>query len=227
VTNLFYTPRQNISNGRIARYEVYVSSDPAVWGSPVATGTFPNTAADQTVAFTPKVGRYLRLRALSEVAGRAWTSVAELNIGLAARLPQSTMTVRYVDSQETAGENGVAGNVLDGNPATIWHTQWQAASPPPPHEIQLDLGAAYTVSCVHYLPRSDSPNGRVAAYEVYTSIDGVAWGTAAVTGTWANTTAEKSACFTARAARYVRLRALSEVNGRAWTSAAELNVEGF
>ena len=40
-------------------------------------------------------------------------------------------------------------------------------------------------------------------------------------------TAERSACFTAVTARYVRLRALSEMNGRPWTSVSELTVGGI
>ncbi|MEV6580703.1 endo-alpha-N-acetylgalactosaminidase family protein [Streptomyces sp. NPDC051582] len=55
-------------------------------------------------------------------------------------VPQGQMGVEAVDSQETAGENGSAANVLDGDPATIWHTQWYAATAPMPHEITLDLG---------------------------------------------------------------------------------------
>ncbi|MCA2217375.1 PQQ-dependent sugar dehydrogenase [Jidongwangia harbinensis] len=140
------------------------------------------------------------------------------------RLPQSQMRVRSVDSAETAGQNGRGTNVLDGNRTTMWHTQWQAADPPPPHEIQLDLGAAQAVTGLYYLPRQDMPNGRIARYEVYVSADGTAWGSPVATGTWVNSTAEQSATFPAKTGRYVRLRALSEVNGRAWTSAAELNV---
>ena len=124
---------------------------------------------------------------MSEVAGRAWTSVAELNVAVAARLPRTAMTVRSADSQETVGSNGRAVNVLDGNPATIWHTEWQAADPPPPHEIQLDLGRTAAVSCVFYQPRPDHSNGRIGDYEVHTSTDGTTWGTAAATGTWIDT----------------------------------------
>jgi glucose/arabinose dehydrogenase/PKD repeat protein len=224
VTGLYYLPRQNSTNGRIARYEVSVSTDGANWGTPVATGTWPNTTAEQQLTFAARTGRYLRLRALSSVGGKPWTSVAELNVGVAVRLPGAAMKVRSVDSQETAGENGRATNALDGNLATYWHTQWQAADPPPPHEIQLDLGRAAAISCVYYRPRQTSPNGRIAGYEVYTSADGTNWGAPAAAGTWVDTTAEQSACFDARTGRYVRLRALSEIGGHPWTSAAEVGV---
>jgi glucose/arabinose dehydrogenase/PKD repeat protein len=224
ITGLAYLPRQDSSNGRIARYEVYVSTDGAAWGTPVATGTFANTTAEQTVTFPAKTGRYIRLRALSEVAGRAWTAVAELNVLVAPRLPKSAMTVRSADSQDTSGSNGPAANVLDGKPTTTWHTQWQTADPAHPHEIQLDLGRTASVSCVYYLPRQDAATGRIAQYEVYTSTDGTAWGSPAASGTWPNTTAEQTACFSARSARYLRVRALSEVEGGPWTSIAELGV---
>ena len=224
VTGLSYLPRQDKSEGRIARYEVYVSTDNATWGTAVATGTFGNSAAEQTVTFAAKTGRYVRLRALTEVAGRAWTSVAELNVAVAPRLPRTALTVRSADSQETTGSNGRAVNVLDGNNATIWHTQWSAADPPHPHEIQLDLGRSAAISCVYYLPRQDSRNGRIAKYEIYTSADGTAWGTAAATGTWPDSAAEQTVCFPQRTGRYVRLRALSEVGGQPHTSAAELRV---
>jgi endo-alpha-N-acetylgalactosaminidase len=85
VTELFYLPRTDTSpNGRIAKYEVYVSADGTTWGAPVATGTFVNSTALQTARFPATFGRYVQLRALSEVNGLKLTSVAELNVGLAA-----------------------------------------------------------------------------------------------------------------------------------------------
>jgi endo-alpha-N-acetylgalactosaminidase len=140
------------------------------------------------------------------------------------RIPQSQLSVKYADSAETAGENGAAANVLDGDPATLWHTQWSGVPAPMPHEIQLDLGQSTSVRCLYYLPRQSQHNGRIAGYEVYTSADGTNWGSPAAAGTWADTPDEEAACFPARDARYVRLRATSEVAGGVWTSAAELNV---
>ncbi|KOU27485.1 hypothetical protein ADK52_08530 [Streptomyces sp. WM6372] len=139
-------------------------------------------------------------------------------------VPQGQMSVKAVDSQETAGENGRAANVLDGDSATIWHTEWYAATAPMPHEITLDLGTPYNVSALHCLPRQAQSNGRIADYQVFTSTDGVNWGTAAATGTFANTTAQQDVPFTARTARYVKLKAAREVGGNPWTSVAELNI---
>ena len=82
VNRLHYLPRQDSTAGRITRYEVYVANRRGDWGDPVASGTFPNSPAEQTVTFPPTAGRYLRLRALGEVGGNRWTSVAELNVGV-------------------------------------------------------------------------------------------------------------------------------------------------
>jgi hypothetical protein len=222
VTDLYYQPRTDASpNGRIGRYEVYVSADGSSWGTPVATGTLPNTTAEQHIRFLPKTGRYVRLRALSEVNGNAWTSIAELNVGYVTGVPG--VSVRSVDSEETAALNGRGTNVLDGNPATLWHTRYSGTVAPVPHEIQLDLGGSYPVTDLYYQPRTDaSPNGRIGRYEVYVSADGINWNATVASGTFANSTALQTVRFPATTGRYVRLRALTEVNGNAWTSIAEL-----
>ncbi|MFD7781497.1 TIM-barrel domain-containing protein [Streptomyces nojiriensis] len=82
VDGLGYLPRQDGGvNGRIGRYEVYVSDTTADWGPPVASGTFADTAAAKTAALAPKSGRYLRLKALTEAGGRGpWTSAAEITL---------------------------------------------------------------------------------------------------------------------------------------------------
>jgi hypothetical protein len=76
-----YTPRQDMTNGRIAEYEFYVSDDGQTWGEPAAKGTWKNAAAEQQVMLkTPKKGRYLRLVALSEVKSQAFAAVAEFDV---------------------------------------------------------------------------------------------------------------------------------------------------
>ncbi|MBN1310243.1 MAG: discoidin domain-containing protein [Anaerolineae bacterium] len=140
-------------------------------------------------------------------------------------IPQTNWSLRYVDSQETTGEDGAAANAFDGSSSTLWHTEWYNSDPAHPHEIQIDLGTSYEVGGFRYLPRQDHTlNGTIAQYEFYVSADGSNWGSAVAAGTFANNASEKEVTFTAKTGRYVRLRALSEVNGNLWTSAAEINV---
>jgi YVTN family beta-propeller protein len=122
--------------------------------------------------------RFVMLEGDSEVNGGPWSSAAEINL-----LDENGQTVSRAgwtataDSVELSGENGAVSNAIDGNPDTIWHTQWQAASPPPPHWIKIDLGSAVRLSGLRYLPRQDSgPNGTIARYRVLLSNDGVTWG---------------------------------------------------
>ncbi len=67
-------------NGRIGQYEFYVSTDGVNWGTAVATGTFANNSLEKEVVFASKTGRFIRLRALTEVNGKPWTSMAEINV---------------------------------------------------------------------------------------------------------------------------------------------------
>ncbi|MFE7268729.1 discoidin domain-containing protein [Streptomyces sp. NPDC057592] len=145
-------------------------------------------------------------------------------------LARADWTVKYADSQELSAENDPATSVLDGNMSTFWHTQWTNLSPAPahPHEIQLDMQRTHTVSGFTYLPRQDgSQNGWVGAYEFYVSADGTQWGSAVTTGTFAADATLKTVRFPAVSGRYVRLRALSEINGNPWTSCADLTVIGL
>ncbi|MFG2558806.1 discoidin domain-containing protein [Streptomyces sp. NPDC048496] len=139
-----------------------------------------------------------------------------------AIVPQGQMRVVEVDSEETVGEDGGAANVLDGDPATFWHTRWYGGTDPLPHHIVLDLGENLEVADLRYLPRQQSANGRIAGCEVWVSTDRTAW-TKVATGTFANTTAEQTVTLNGTPARYLKLVATSSHAGP-WTTAAELNV---
>ncbi|MFD7561207.1 discoidin domain-containing protein, partial [Streptomyces sp. NPDC059835] len=96
VDGLGYLPRQDGGvNGRIGSYEVYVSDTTADWGTPVGSGTFADTAAVKNTALSPKAGRYVRLKALTEAGGRGpWSSAAEITLtGRPAPLPANAELV--------------------------------------------------------------------------------------------------------------------------------------
>ncbi|MBC3846765.1 discoidin domain-containing protein [Winogradskyella echinorum] len=221
VSGFTYLPRQAAQqNGRVADYEIYVSNSTSNWGAPISTGTWANDQALKTVNFPAVQARYLRFVALSEVNGNPWAAAAE--IGIIRPEP----TVYYVNSEDT-GSGGFASNALDGDPNTIWHSQYSnntIPDTPYPHEFQIDLGIESDVSGLEYLPRQAGINGTIADYEIYVSNDPNNWGTAISTGTWANSNALKTVSFPVTQGRYVRLAALSEVNGNVWASAAEINI---
>ncbi len=81
IAGITYLPRQDMQNGRIAKYAVYVSADAANWGEPIVSGTWPNTKGLQRLHFeTPQQARYVKLVAESEVNGNVWASAAEMEV---------------------------------------------------------------------------------------------------------------------------------------------------
>jgi beta-galactosidase len=69
------------SNGRVADYEVYFSPRDGDWGAPAAKGRFENRGGAQDAPFaSPRKGRFVRFVALSEVEGKPYASVAEIEV---------------------------------------------------------------------------------------------------------------------------------------------------
>ncbi|RYD68204.1 MAG: PKD domain-containing protein, partial [Verrucomicrobiaceae bacterium] len=79
--------------------------------------------------------------------------------------------LKYVNSQDAV--NYPARYAFDDDPNTFWHTEWgKPGLPPPPHEIQIDLGKAYTLNGFQYLPRQDGfVVGNIGNYRFYVSSD--------------------------------------------------------
>lgn len=141
-------------------------------------------------------------------------------------LPKNEWTLLYANSEE-ANYPGLATMAFDNDPNTIWHTRWSSGTDHHPHEIQIDLGNSYSISEFEYLPRSDGQNGRINEYAVYFSYDQNNWGPATVTGTFENSSSPQIIKFPEPIrGRYMRLVALSEVNGGAWTSISEITLTG-
>jgi hypothetical protein len=81
VSGFSYLPRRGGGNGTIKNYECYLGRSDRDFGKPVVAGVFPDRTSLNVVRFPAKVeGRYFKLRALSEVNGLPYTSIAELRI---------------------------------------------------------------------------------------------------------------------------------------------------
>jgi len=122
---------------------------------------------------------------------------------------------------------GEPGNAVDGQNGTFWHSRWSKDATAHPHWLAVDFGKSLTISSVTALPRQGSNgNGRVKDYEIYVSADGKEWGAPVAKGTWKNSGSEQTAKLrTPAKGRYLKLVALSEVEGQKFASIAELDVQ--
>lgn len=221
IDQFIYYPR-NSGNGRIKDYELYFSKDGKTWENKT-TGKFEDSSSAQTVKLAqPATARYCKFISLSEMNGRAWSSAAEINVNVVKNLSatsESRQRIVYVDSNEDNSMKLAA----DGDPKTYWHTvlnQFYLA--PYPHEIQLSLSKETTIEGIKYTPRQDSEEGRIAKYEIYVSQDGKQWGKPITKGTFAPGTETQTIKFEPCRVRYVKLNALSALDGGKKAAIAEL-----
>lgn len=150
--------------------------------------------------------------------------IVSLPSDAATPIPQAGWTLHSVSSEELVAENSPATNAFDGNPATKWHSSYSAAGHP--HSIAINLGSVYSISGISYLPRQNAGGlGTILDYRFDASMDGTTW-IPVSSGAFTADLAEKLINFTAIAAQYVRLTALSEIQGQSMATVAELNVLG-
>jgi len=137
---------------------------------------------------------------------------------------KSAWKVVSYDSQHSGNE---ASKAIDGNTGTFWHTEYSGKEPECPHEIVVDMAKAYLVTAISYTARNDgTSNGMVGQYEFYLSNDAAKWGAPVATGTFKNATGPQTVTLSNPVeGRYLKMIAKSEVNGKAWSSCAELDIE--
>ena len=99
VTAFSYKGRNDGSNGRVLRYEVYFSSNPKLWGEPAASGTFSNSPDKQTVNIPSKPeGRYMKFLVRSVVDDKRYASAAELYIEAEAIVPSTIWWISPINT---------------------------------------------------------------------------------------------------------------------------------
>jgi arylsulfatase A-like enzyme len=142
-------------------------------------------------------------------------------------IPAATMKLSSFSS-ENRGNSKFATQAIDGDPHTIWHTQFSQADAKHPHELVIDLGASYSVRGFRYLARQDGGwNGAFGDTEFFVSDTLDDFGEPVARATFGKVRGPQSAdCDRSVRGRYVRVRVLSEVNGNVWGSAAEIGVLG-
>ena len=140
-------------------------------------------------------------------------------------IPNRDFRILRVSSQ--AGGNRIAEAIVDGDPRTHWHSSFSPQVLKHPHDIVIDLGKRYTISGFRYLARQDGGwNGAVKDCEFYLATDSENWGQPIAKATFSKTKEAQQVDCEATVGRFVRLRALSEVNGGPWASISELGIVG-
>lgn len=129
-------------------------------------------------------------------------------------------------SEEANGEganNGRAIFALDGNNGTFWHTQWQGASPGPPHYLTIDMGVVKTLHGLSFLGRQADGGGKPNEVNIQVSTDNATW-TNAGTVNLLNSQALQPQFFPNgfQDGRYFKVIVNSAYNG-SYTQIAELN----
>lgn len=131
-------------------------------------------------------------------------------------------------SSENPPNDRRAVYAIDGNPRTVWHSQFSEKLARHPHEIVMDLGATYEIRGFRYLARQDSGwNGAFAKTEFYVSSSSDTFGKPTAKATFKKVRLSQAAdCEKPVRGRYVLVRILSEVNNGPWASAADIGVIG-
>lgn len=224
-------PITNIKTGESVDFSAS-SSDPE-GGAVSYTWNFGDKAIQGSRAEDPGVvvfampGTYPVTLTGTDNLGRSSTDtriVRVLNVS-ETLIPRESWTAAS-DSEEKVAEDGSAKNAIDGDPKTIWHTEWFNNAPDHNHNLTINLGGNFMVNGFSHLPRQDGPSGRIAAYKVEVSADGNTW-RQVHTGTFANNASETKVIFTNPTdAMHIRLVSTSEVGGNPFASVAEFNVLG-
>ncbi len=134
-------------------------------------GEFRNDTKRQDIRFRKSVrGRYFALESLNAWDNQPFAAAGEIDLvdARGKNIPHSKWTIAACDSEERASEDGSAENLVDGQTANFWHSEWSQTSPQHPHYVVIDLGQEETVGGFNFTPRqSTNGGGRIKGYRVY------------------------------------------------------------
>jgi beta-galactosidase len=132
--------------------------------------------------------------------------------------------VKVIGCSSAEPGEGDPKHIIDGDPDTIWHSQYGVTMGNYPHTVTVDLGRELEILHVGFLGRRIGVNGRVKEFKFDVSLDGVNW-TTVVGGQLENNAEWQVANFGEPVRlRYWRFTALSTHYRNDYGSMAEINV---
>ncbi|WP_250822664.1 DUF4998 domain-containing protein [Parabacteroides caeci] len=89
------------------------------------------------------------------------------------KLDRGTWKIDDFSSEEPTGANGRAAQIIDNDPSTFWHSEWQATTAQLPHSITIDMNTVKGVKCVTIAKRQGNTDLKTAHIEI--STDNRSW----------------------------------------------------
>ncbi len=180
---------------------------------PAVEGTFPDRANHEK----DRRAKYGSTRPPQRPGKAKWNAK-----GL---LPNKHFKIIHASS-ENAGNSKFARNAIDGNANTIWHTQFSPEIKKHPHEIIIDLGREHILTGFRILARQDAGwNGTIKEIEITISNDPKQFDAPALKAELKKTKSPQDLKCAEAKGRFIRIRALSEINAGPWASIAEFGVK--
>jgi alpha-L-fucosidase len=145
--------------------------------------------------------------------GEAWAA----DTGREPLPKQQPQIIEPVTPASASATSGNANYAIDGLNDRFYYSVWQTDSPLP-HSITIDLGEEYgDVSTLSYVPKyipyiNPLTEGSIKDFKIYTSTDNIDY-TEVYSGRWNGDIDLKVAVFEPAAARYIKLEALTAVDG--------------
>jgi hypothetical protein len=185
---------------------------------PVEPGTFRDRIRHER----DRKAKWGSTRAEADNYQRNVNRITEKNL-----IPSSQLKLVRFSSENFANDRR-AVYAIDGNPRTVWHSQFSQELAKHPHELIIDLGATFEISGFRYLARQDGGwNGAFAETEFSVSDSPETFSSPVAAATFGKVrTAQSADCAEPVRGRYVCVKVLSEVNGKPWGSAAEIGIVG-
>jgi alpha-L-fucosidase len=134
-----------------------------------------------------------------------------------------------IHSKDSFHEAFPAENAIDGNPNTMWHTDWGPGKTAHPHKLEINLGEELILKGFTYTPRTDNNLiGVITKYNFYFSEDGLVWKKIIANGEFSNirnNPVKQEVRFNRSVkTRFIGIEALGSVDNKAYTSVNEIGV---
>lgn len=156
-------------------------------------------------------------------------TLSDSSAAFSVYVPDSTNMIlnnSHIESATASSEQGgrPIENAFDGDATTLWHTEYSPTLVKHPHIATVELDTIYGIKGLIYMPRQDGgPNGTIKNYKIEVSRNSQTW-SAVKEDSFSGTTVVDTAFFgDVKASKFIRITALSEINGGDWASAAEFS----